>query len=155
MAQRLSRSVKGKWMAEDNIPVRRPPVVIPPADNSRLIEANRLTLIGRVTNPSIQKTRALVDFFLQHWSTVGRLTGRPLGPNLFQFCFETEHDLQSVLDKSPYHYKRWMILLQRWEPNVSENFPSDISFWGHCSRVTSPLLDRCSPGFHRFRIGSC
>lgn len=155
MAQRLSRSVKGKWMAEDNRPARRPPVVIPSADNSRLIEANRLTLIGRVTNPSIQKTRALVDFFLQHWSTVGRLTGRPLGPNLFQFCFETEHDLQSVLDKSPYHYKRWMILLQRWEPNVSENFPSDISFWGHCSRVTSPLLDRCSPGFHRFRIGSC
>ncbi|RID42478.1 hypothetical protein BRARA_J02357, partial [Brassica rapa] len=129
MAQRLSHGEKEKWISDTNRPSRRPPVVIPSSDNSNLIEENRLTLIGRVTNPNIQKTRALVDFFLQHWSTVGRLTDRPLGPHLFQFCFETERDLQSVLEKSPYHFKKWMILLQRWEPNVSENFPNKISFW--------------------------
>lgn len=129
MAHRLSRSEKGKWVSEPSRPSRRPPVVIPSSDNSKLIEENNLTIIGRVTNPNIQKTRALVDFFLQHWSTVGRFTGRPLGPHLFQFCFETERDLQSVLEKSPYHFKKWMILLQRWEPNVSENFPAMISFW--------------------------
>lgn len=128
MAHRLSRSEKGKWISESK-QTRRPPIVIPASDNDALIEANRFTLIGRVTNPSIQKTRALVDFFLQHWSVAGHFTGRDLGPHLFQFTFESERDLQTILRKGPYHFKRWMLLIQRWEPNVSDDFPSRISFW--------------------------
>lgn len=34
-----------------------------------------------------------------------------------------------MLKKEPYHNKKWMILLQRWEPVVNESFPSIISFW--------------------------
>lgn len=70
-----------------------------------------------------------MDFFLQHWHTVGAFTGRDLGPNLFQFKFESEHDLQSILSKAPYHFKKWMIILQRWEPIVSDQFPAFIPFW--------------------------
>lgn len=126
---RYSRSEKGKWAAGPSRPVRKPPIIIPASNNAELIEENRLTLIGRVTNPSVQKTRALVDFFLQHWHVVGTITGRPLGPHMFQFMFETEHDLLSVLDKAPFHFKRWMLILQRWEPVVSDSFPSLIPFW--------------------------
>ncbi|KAL0722453.1 hypothetical protein Bca4012_037052 [Brassica carinata] len=128
MSNRLSRSEKEKWVSNTSRQHRRPTVVIPEPDNNDLIEANKLTLIGRVTNPTIQKTRALVDFFLQHWSVVGHFTGRDLGPHLFQFRFESERDLQSVLNKAPYHFKRWMIILQRWEPVISDDFPSSISF---------------------------
>lgn len=126
---RYSRSEKGKWTSGPPRPTKKPPVQIPASNNAALIEENRLTLIGRVTNPSIQKTRALVDFFLQHWHVVGTITGRDLGPNMFQFKFNTEHDLLSVLDKAPFHFKRWMLILQRWEPVVSDNFPSLIPFW--------------------------
>ncbi|XP_048593148.1 uncharacterized protein LOC125576657 [Brassica napus] len=129
MSQRYSRAAKEKWAANPHKPPRRPPVVIPNSDNAKLIEENKLTLIGRVTNPTVQKTRALVDFFTQHWSTVGALTGRDLGPHLFQFRFETEQDLQSILCKAPYHFKKWMIILQRWEPIVSDDFPAKIPFW--------------------------
>ncbi|KAL0715749.1 hypothetical protein Bca4012_065071 [Brassica carinata] len=129
MSHRFSRSDKEKWPSNPSPRVRRAPVKIPASNTSALIEDNRLTLIGRVTNPAIQKTRALVDFFLQHWSVVGNFTGRDLGPNLFQFRFETEADLQSILRRSPYHFKRWMIILQRWEPNVSDSFPTLIPFW--------------------------
>lgn len=128
MANRFSRSEKGKWASDLN-QTRRPSIVIPEPDNNELIEANRFTLIGRVTNPNIQKTRALVDFFLQHWSVVGHFKGRELGPYLFQFTFESERDLQAILNKAPFHFKRWMILLQRWEPVISDDFPSSISFW--------------------------
>lgn len=48
---------------------------------------------------------------------------------MFQFRFESENDLLSVLAKGPYHHKRWMLLLQRWEPIISPTFPSSISFW--------------------------
>lgn len=70
-----------------------------------------------------------MDFFLQHWNVVGRITGRALGPALFQFSFESEKDLQTILSKAPFHFKRWMMVLQRWEPVVSDTFPAFIPFW--------------------------
>lgn len=129
MAHRLSRMEKGKWNAEPLKHPRRPPVKIPEPDNRSLIEEHKLTLIGRVTNPSIQKTRALVDFFLQQWRVTGTIIGRDLGPNMFQFKFESEYDLKLILSKAPFHFKRWMMILQRWEPIVSDSFPALIPFW--------------------------
>ncbi|XP_013589145.1 uncharacterized protein LOC106442613 [Brassica napus] len=107
MASRFSTAEKGKWTAAPSVPsapVRRAPIPIPATNNSVLIEQNKLSLIGRVTNPAAQNTHAL-------------------------FTFESEKDLQSILLKAPYHFKRWMIMLQRWEPVVSDSFPSIISFW--------------------------
>lgn len=128
MSRRYSREEKGKRIEEDR-PVRKPLVRVPETDVSELIERNKFTLIGRVTNPAIQKTRALVDFFLQQWHVVGRITGRELGPSLFQFGFESEKDLQTILAKAPFHFKNWMFILQRWEPIVSDSFPAIIPFW--------------------------
>ncbi|XP_013633665.1 PREDICTED: uncharacterized protein At4g02000-like [Brassica oleracea var. oleracea] len=48
---------------------------------------------------------------------------------MFQFQFELESDLLAVLEKRPYHYARWMVILQRWEPTISPSFPSLIPFW--------------------------
>lgn len=128
MSRRYSRDEKGKGR-EESPPFRKALVKVPATNVSDLIEQNKLTLIGRVTNPSIQKTRALVDFFLQQWHVVGRITGRDLGPSLFQFCFESEQDLQTILAKVPFHFKNWMFILRRWEPVVSETFPAVIPFW--------------------------
>lgn len=129
MSLRFSQSDKDKWVTSPSKPARRPPVQIPAVDNKALIEENKFTLIGRVTNPAIQKTKSLVDFFLQHWKVAGPFTGRYLGPHLFQFKFDSEKDLQLVLADSPYHFKRWMIILKRWEPIVSDYFPALIPFW--------------------------
>lgn len=129
MAHRYSRNDKEKWAAGPSGKPRRPPILIPVSATEALIEENRFTLIGRVTNPSSQKPRALVEFFLQHWKVTGAITGRDLGPHLFQFKFESENDLQKVLSEGPYHFKRWMMILQKWEPIVSDFFPALILFW--------------------------
>ncbi|KAL0725272.1 hypothetical protein Bca4012_039871 [Brassica carinata] len=129
MARRYSHTEKEKWVSTTEKKSKKAPISIPPINCTSLIEEYRFTLIGRVTNPSIQKTRALVDFFLQHWQVVGAFTGRALGPLLFQFTFESEQDLQAILSQAPYHFKRWMFILQRWEPIVSDLFPSTIYFW--------------------------
>ncbi|KAG2299304.1 hypothetical protein Bca4012_010881 [Brassica carinata] len=128
MKNQLSRKDKEKWVAEQPRQARRPPIQLPTVNNNALIEDNKFTLIGRVTNPTIQKARALVDFFLQHWRVAGQITGRALGPHMFQFKFETEQDLQLILSEGAYHFKRWMIILQKWEPIVSDHFPAFISF---------------------------
>lgn len=129
MERRFSRFEKGKGQAPPELPTKRPLVRIPANDYEDLIEVNRLTIIGRLTNLQVQKPiRAVIEFMSQVWNLEGRIVGRPLGLDKFQFKFDSEYDLLQVLDKGPYHYKRWMLLLQRWEPVVSENFPSKISF---------------------------
>ncbi|KAL0845557.1 hypothetical protein Bca101_018803 [Brassica carinata] len=129
MAHRFSRNEKEKWVPSVPPEPKRPPVLIPPTNNENLIAANKLSIIGRVTNPMLQRPRAVVEFLPQIWNLEGRVTGRELGPEKFHLKFESEADLLSVLSKGPYHYKKWMILLQQWEPIVSETFPSTISFW--------------------------
>lgn len=101
----------------------------PTKENDNLIAANKLTIIERVTNPLLQRPRTVVEFLPQVWNLEGKVTGRDLRPEKFQLRFESEADLLSVLSKGPYHYKKWMILLQRWEPTVSDTLPSTISFW--------------------------
>ncbi|XP_048604723.1 uncharacterized protein LOC125582196 [Brassica napus] len=129
MSRRLSRSDKDKWVAVTPPPTKRLPLRIPASDNTDLIAANKLTIIGRVTNPSIQNTRAILNFLPQVWGLEGRVEGRDLGPEKFQIRFRTESDMEVILSKNPYNYKKWMLLMQKWEPTVSETFPSSISFW--------------------------
>ncbi|XP_033133626.1 uncharacterized protein LOC103828963 isoform X1 [Brassica rapa] len=129
MSHRYSREEKRKWVSTSTQINRKPPVPIPDSNTAALIEENKFTLIGRVTNPAVQNTKALVEFFLQHWNVVGRITGRELGPQMFHFRFENEKDLLTILNKAPFHFKRWMLLIQRWEPVVSEKFPAYLPFW--------------------------
>lgn len=98
-------------------------------DNADLLRKHSLTLIGRVTNKSAQKVWSLIPFFTEHWKTEFKPVGADLGNGLFQFQFEREADLISVLEQRPYHYARWMVIIQRWEPTVSPTFPSLIPFW--------------------------
>ncbi|KAG2301696.1 hypothetical protein Bca52824_030347 [Brassica carinata] len=65
MDRRYSRSEKGKWQAPPELPAKRLPVRIPANDCDDLIAANRLTIIGRLTNTQIQKPRVVIDFMAQ------------------------------------------------------------------------------------------
>ena len=129
MSHRYSREEKRKWVSTSTQINRKPPVPIPDSNTAALIEENKFTLIGRVTNPAVQNTKALVEFFLQHLNVSGRLTGRDMGPLLFQFRFDNERDLLTILNKAPFHFKRWMIIVQRWEPVISDKFPALLPFW--------------------------
>ncbi|KAL0732795.1 hypothetical protein Bca4012_009005 [Brassica carinata] len=130
MERRLSRDEKGKGV-EMNLsqPPRTGRVKAQaPALNER---SNKLalTLIGRVTNRSTQKVWSLIPFFTELWKPDGRPVGSDLGNGMFQFQFENEADLNAVLERRPFHYAKWMVILQRWEPTASVSFPSLLPFW--------------------------
>ncbi|CAN6837735.1 unnamed protein product, partial [Brassica oleracea] len=128
--RRISSAEKGKGLdLSSQLPLRTAIVKTPAPDNSDLLRKHHLTLIGRVTNKSVQKVWSLIPFFTDHWKTEFKLVGADLGNGMFQFQFELEADLLSVLEKRPYHYARWMVILQRWEPTISPKFPSLIPFW--------------------------
>ncbi|RID60758.1 hypothetical protein BRARA_F03888, partial [Brassica rapa] len=128
--RRISSAEKGKGLdLGQQQPLRTARVKVPLPDNSDLLRKHSLTLIGRVTNKSVQKVWSLIPFFTEHWKTEFKPVGSDLGNGLFQFQFELEADLVAVLEQRPYHYARWMIILQRWEPTISPSFPSLIPFW--------------------------
>lgn len=110
-------------------PPPRKRIKAPVLDTAELIEANALTLMGRLTNPAAQRLWSMFPFLSNRWNLKGKAIGSDLGKGCFQFKFDLEEDLQKVLDNRPYHYDQWMIILQRWEPVISDSFPSMIPFW--------------------------
>ncbi|XP_013608470.1 PREDICTED: uncharacterized protein At4g02000-like [Brassica oleracea var. oleracea] len=130
MSGRLRREDKGKAIATDPSQAPRTARIrIQEPDNAELLQRHSLTLIGRVTNKSAQRVRSLIPFFTNLWKSNSLPVGSDLGNGMFQFQFDNEEDLLTVLEKRPYHYGRWMVIVQRWEPTVSKTFPSLLPFW--------------------------
>ncbi|XP_024010449.1 uncharacterized protein At4g02000 [Eutrema salsugineum] len=130
MNHRYSREEKGKDLASSSHRwIRDPQIRLPDESNPDLVEAHRLTLIGRVLNPSVQKPKALIGFMPQVWHMEEKIVGKDLGSEKFHFKFKMEEDIQSVLNEAPFHFKRWMFVLHCWEPVISDAYPSIIPFW--------------------------
>lgn len=130
MDKRIPSYLKGKGIARGFSPP--PPcrrIRAPELDTSDLIQENSLTLIGRLTNPASQRLWALFPFLSNRWNLKGKAAGSDLGKGCFQFKFNYEEDLQSVLKNRPYHFDQWMVIIQKWEPIISDTFPSMIPFW--------------------------
>ncbi|KAH0894057.1 hypothetical protein HID58_056486 [Brassica napus] len=89
MSHRYMRAEKGKAMA-NNTTLRKPLVKVPESDISELIERNKFTLIGRVTNPAIQKTRALKG-------NADRMTGK--GPAITHRLTRAGHVGQTIEER--------------------------------------------------------
>ncbi|XP_018467084.1 uncharacterized protein At4g02000-like [Raphanus sativus] len=129
MDRRYTKAEKGKGLALDPDEPQVKRIKTPALDTTELIRENSLTLIGRVTNPQEQRIQTLLPSLPRKLNIQGRVQGSDLGNNCFQYIFESEEDLQSVLANRPYHFCYWMVLLQRWEPVISNSFPSMIPFW--------------------------
>lgn len=107
------------------------PIVLPPVDNSHLLERFKLTLIGRTFNTEGRSTELLLAVMPKShiWDVEGRVKGFDLGIGRFQFDFDNEGDLQRVLNKRPCHINIWSLALERWKPNARSDFPNRITFW--------------------------
>lgn len=129
---RYTAEEKGKAVAHNSSSqetLQRKRIRAPEIDTSNLIEENRLTLIGRILNPKEQPIGVVISALPRKWNIKGGVSGSDLGQNCFQFRFELEEDINTVLEDRPYHYNHWMLVLQKWEPIISPRFPSQIPFW--------------------------
>lgn len=106
-------------------------IPIPECDINVVKERFRLTLIGRVFHLGGRSIDALIHLLPRPriWNVEGRVHGLNLGNGRFQFDFDNEEDLLTVLNKRPCHFNLWSFALERWEPFTSEDFPNTIPFW--------------------------
>lgn len=108
---------------------KRLKISVPHFDNSELIKTYARTLIGRCMNPPEQDMKALLMNIPKIWKLEDRVVGTDLGLGKFQFDFQTEEDIQTVLAHQPFHFDYWMLALARWQPKNEQSFPSEIPFW--------------------------
>ncbi|KAG7572582.1 Reverse transcriptase domain [Arabidopsis suecica] len=130
MDRRIPYHLKGKGISRGYSPPPCKRIRAPEIDTSDLIKENALTLIGRLTNPTVQRLWSLIPFLSNRWNLKGNAIGSDdLGRGCFQFRFDYEEDMLKVLENRPYHFDQWMVILQKWEPVISASFPSKIPFW--------------------------
>lgn len=127
-SRRFSTAEKGKGMASHNTDNTRKRIRAPEFDYSDLVRDNAKTLTGRLTNPK-QNVDHLVLNLPKKWALRAKVVGATLGNDCFQFRFDRDEDLQCVLLNRLYHHNNWMVILERWEPIISNTFPSKIPFW--------------------------
>ncbi|CAL9239861.1 unnamed protein product, partial [Arabidopsis halleri] len=123
MDRKIPYHLKGKGRERGYSPPQRKRIRAPDLDTADLIEANSLTLMGRLTNPSVQRLWTLFPFLANRWNLKGKAVGSDLGRGCFQFRFDFEEDLQKVLDNRPYHYDHWMHF---WKPEMLQTIGEEI-----------------------------
>ena len=63
------------------------------------------------------------------WKLQDRITANDLGNGKFLFTFESEEDLQYILQQGPFHYNFCMFVLVRWEPIIHDDYAWIIPLW--------------------------
>ncbi|KAJ4876929.1 Uncharacterized protein Rs2_41947 [Raphanus sativus] len=128
MARRYTAEEKGKSATGNLTAQPRIRISAPDFDPAELIRENSCTLVGRLTNPKEQRMSSVLSYLAKKWG-VESASGSDLGRDCFQFRLNSEKEILEILYNRPYQYGRWMIIVQRWEPIISPNFPSQIPFW--------------------------
>ncbi|KAL0886299.1 hypothetical protein Bca101_010282 [Brassica carinata] len=97
---------------------KRLKISIPYFDNSDLIKSYSRTLIGRCMNPEQKAVKSLLVILPKIWHLEEKVVGVDLGMGRFQFHFEKEEDILTVLEMQPYHFDYWMLALGQWQPRI-------------------------------------
>ncbi|KAG2331506.1 hypothetical protein Bca52824_002686 [Brassica carinata] len=127
----ISKESRRRQKKDDDI------IPIPEFDYSDLIEKYKLTLVGRMFHIDGRSVDALIKHMPKRhiWGVEGKVRGTNLGNNKFQFDFNSEQDLQKVLQRRPCHFNKWSFSLERWIPTIQEDFLNSMLFWVAVSGV--------------------
>ncbi|KAL0699701.1 hypothetical protein Bca4012_055823 [Brassica carinata] len=124
MADSLHRSLKSMSIEDDE-----EPLVLPDSPRFRVFDENSLSLIGRLLNPDCQPMARMIEYMPTAWRVYGRVRGIALSRDRFQFIFQREEDLQTVLQDRPWSYNHWTMVLERWTADPPPDFLRYMEVW--------------------------
>lgn len=105
------------------------PFFMPDLPEYSSCQRNTFSLVGRVLNPYCQSMKHLIRNMPRKWQKVGRVQGVALSQERFQFIFNSEHDLQEVLDKGVHTFNEWTLAVDRWYENPPDDYLRFIPIW--------------------------
>lgn len=124
MTDSLQLSLKAMKLAEDE-----EPLTLPDSPRFRVFDENSKSLLGRLMNPDCQSMARMIDYMPTAWRVQGRVRGIALSRDRFQFIFQREEDLQTVLKDRPWSYNHWALALERWTEDPPTDFLRFMKIW--------------------------
>ena len=122
--------------------------VIPISDEGRLeaLESCSLSLIGKFLTCKPFNKRAAKNTLRRAWGLENSLQIIEVGPNLFQFKFQSEIDMVQIIQDGPWSFDNQLLLLRRWQKGMTvENIELEhaslwIQIWGAPFDMVSPQV---------------
>ncbi|KAL1210215.1 hypothetical protein V5N11_013243 [Cardamine amara subsp. amara] len=104
------------------------------------IERNMCSLMGRLLKPEIQKMSELIHDMPRMWHMYQRCRGYALSKDRFQFTFDSETDLKTVMDVRAWMFDDWSIVVE-WVENIPENYLRCIPIWVRLHNIPIECYD--------------
>ena len=122
--------------------------VIPISDEGRLeaLESCSLSLIGKFLTCKPFNKRAAKNTLRRAWGLENSLQIIEVGPNLFQFKFQSEIDMVQIIQDGSWSFDNQLLLLRRWQKGMTvENIELEhaslwIQIWGAPFDMVSPQV---------------
>ncbi|KAG7586642.1 Reverse transcriptase zinc-binding domain [Arabidopsis thaliana x Arabidopsis arenosa] len=92
-------------------------------------ERNVCSLMGRLLCPENQKMSRFIHDMPRLWHVSNRARGIALSEDTFQFIFDSEHDLETVLHGGAWTYEDWSMVLERWVEKPPEDYLKILPLW--------------------------
>lgn len=111
------------------------PFDMPDLPQFKSTQRNKLSIIGRILNPSVQKVHNVILDMPRKWQKYGKVRGVALSNERFQFIFDNEHDLEEVMEKGVHTSQEWALAIDRWTENPPADFLQHIPIWVQISNI--------------------
>ncbi|XP_024009608.1 uncharacterized protein LOC112084606 [Eutrema salsugineum] len=118
------------------------PIALPASVCNQAASANRYAIISATVNARKQHLRTLIGHMPRLWGFGNNVIGRIVGQNQFQFVFQSEEAMNLTLRRGPWSFNEWMIVLQRWSPNIEDEAMKIIPFWIQIRGIPLQYLTR-------------
>lgn len=120
--------------------------VIAISDDGRqeAIESCNLSLIGKFLTCKPYNKVAAKNTLRRSWGLDEGIQILEVGPNLFQFKFQSEFDMVRILRGGPWSFDNQILILQKWQKGMivgnikMENVSLRIQIWGAPFDMVSP-----------------
>ncbi|XP_013674427.2 uncharacterized protein LOC106378924 [Brassica napus] len=123
MADLLQKAIQSMSLEEEE------PLTLPDSPRFRVFDENETSLLGRLLNPDCQSMERMIEYIPTAWRVYGRVRGIALSRDRFQFVFQREEDLVTVLKDRPWSYNHWTMVLERWTANPPASFLQSMLIW--------------------------
>ena len=83
------------------------------------IESCNLSLIGKLLTCKPFNKKAAKNILRRAWGLEEKVHIIEVGANLFQFKFDTEFDLERILNGGPWSFDNQLLMLTRWQKGIT------------------------------------
>ncbi|XP_048599919.1 uncharacterized protein LOC106355563 [Brassica napus] len=123
MGENLAEVLQGMSLGEDKS------IIIPDEDAYCAMDRGGRSILGRLLNPECQNMGRMLKTMPKIWKVYERVTGIALTKERFQFIFDLETDIQTVLRQGFWTFDDWGMAMERWVEFPPPNNLQTVAIW--------------------------